>query len=209
MTGPGSLIERLTARRDGRRIPWECGASRAGCDRGHDPDSPERKTCLAHLETGQALGDPPRGGQRAKVTRVERRVPFGEVDHPHPGIRRQPPHRGEEIRAAIPPGRAPGAAGIASGRSRRYRNRPRAHRNARHGPAPGRSPRFRRARPRRWSRRGARRGSRVHRFAVGKRRQPDLRDIAPGRPSSSSARTGLPLRNTVRRDLACRNAHRA
>lgn len=23
MTGPGSLIERLTARRDGRRIPWE------------------------------------------------------------------------------------------------------------------------------------------------------------------------------------------
>ena len=44
MCGPGSLIERLTARREGRRIPWECVRK---VERGQivvTPDPPQRKT---------------------------------------------------------------------------------------------------------------------------------------------------------------------
>jgi sporulation protein YlmC with PRC-barrel domain len=43
MCGPGSFIERLTARRDGRRIPWECVRK---VERGQiivTPDPPQRK----------------------------------------------------------------------------------------------------------------------------------------------------------------------
>ena len=47
---------------------------------------------LAHLVACKALRDPARRGQSAEVGRVERRVPFGEVDHAHPGIGREPPH---------------------------------------------------------------------------------------------------------------------
>src|SRR5687768_3768381 len=36
----------------------------------------------AVFEAGQHLGQPAGGGQRAEVARVERRVPFGEVDDP-------------------------------------------------------------------------------------------------------------------------------
>ena len=56
------------------------------------------------------------------------------------GVGREPAHRGEEIvdrHSARPRARAP--PGIASGRSRRCRNRPRSPRNARHGRARGRS----------------------------------------------------------------------
>jgi sporulation protein YlmC with PRC-barrel domain len=42
--GPGSFLERLTARKQGRRIPWECVRS---VDSDHilvTPDPPQRKT---------------------------------------------------------------------------------------------------------------------------------------------------------------------
>ena len=44
MCGPGSFMERLTARREGRRIPWECVRK---VERGQivvTPDPPRRKT---------------------------------------------------------------------------------------------------------------------------------------------------------------------
>src|SRR5688500_4088694 len=50
---------------------------------------------LAHLIPGESLGEPPRGGQRAEVGRIERWVPFGEVDDPHPRIGRELAHRPE------------------------------------------------------------------------------------------------------------------
>ena len=65
----------------------------------------------AQLVAGQALRHPARGGQRAEVGRIERRIPFGEVDDAHPRIGCELADRPEEIGAAIPPGRAPGAAG--------------------------------------------------------------------------------------------------
>src|SRR4051794_41342652 len=43
MSGPGSFIERLTARKQGRRIPWECVVK---VDAAHVvvvPDPPQRK----------------------------------------------------------------------------------------------------------------------------------------------------------------------
>ena len=42
MSGPGSLIERLTARTEGRRIPWEC-VDRIGRGDGRQGDPPRGK----------------------------------------------------------------------------------------------------------------------------------------------------------------------
>ena len=43
MCGPGSLIERLTAKEDGRRIPWECVKRVEARAVIVVPDPPERK----------------------------------------------------------------------------------------------------------------------------------------------------------------------
>ena len=52
---------------------------------------------LAHLEAGKAIGDPTRGGQSAEVARVERRIPFSEIDQPHLGVSRELAHCREKI----------------------------------------------------------------------------------------------------------------
>ena len=152
---------------------------------------------LAHLEAGKALGDPARRGQSAEVGRVERRVPFGEVDHAHARVGREPAHRVEEIvRPPSRPAARPAPPGIASGRSRRCRSRPPAHRNARHGRARGRSrARFRRSRtsPMVMTRLPAATASSCIARLLAKLASPTWAMLAPGRPSSISARTGLPL----------------
>src|SRR5438270_8217330 len=42
--GPGSLIERLTAKKHGRRIPWECVRRISPKEVVVDPDPPQRKS---------------------------------------------------------------------------------------------------------------------------------------------------------------------
>jgi len=44
MTGPGSLIERLTAQKKGRRIPWECVVRVEAKQSVVTPDPPQRKS---------------------------------------------------------------------------------------------------------------------------------------------------------------------
>ena len=44
MCGPGSFIERLTAQRDGRRIPWECVRKVERDQIVVTPDPPQRNT---------------------------------------------------------------------------------------------------------------------------------------------------------------------
>lgn len=43
MCGPGSFIERLTARKEGRRIPWECVLKVTDGEVVITPDPPKRK----------------------------------------------------------------------------------------------------------------------------------------------------------------------
>lgn len=45
--GPGSLIERLTARSEGRRVPWECVRRIADGEIFVTPDPPRRKPAKA------------------------------------------------------------------------------------------------------------------------------------------------------------------
>jgi len=45
---------------------------------------------LAHLVAGQALGGPARSRQGAEIARIERRIPFREIDHANPGIAGEP-----------------------------------------------------------------------------------------------------------------------
>lgn len=44
MSGPGSLIERLTAKKSGRRIPWECVVRVEAKQIVVTPDPPQRKS---------------------------------------------------------------------------------------------------------------------------------------------------------------------
>ena len=44
MCGPGSFIERLTAKKKGRRIPWECVRKVTDREVVVTPDPPQRKT---------------------------------------------------------------------------------------------------------------------------------------------------------------------
>jgi sporulation protein YlmC with PRC-barrel domain len=44
MTGPGSFIERLTARKKGRRIPWDCVVRIEARQVVVTPDPPQRKS---------------------------------------------------------------------------------------------------------------------------------------------------------------------
>jgi sporulation protein YlmC with PRC-barrel domain len=44
MTGPGSFIERLTAKKQGRRIPWECVVRVEAKQVVVTPDPPQRKS---------------------------------------------------------------------------------------------------------------------------------------------------------------------
>ena len=129
---------------------------------------------------------------------IERRIPFGEVDQPHPAARRRASRTAvKKSCAAIPPGRAPGAPGnwprsitsmsqsttIASqcatwASARRHRL----------GDAVARA-------PRRSSRPDARRpiASRCIAAELANGASPIWAMFAPGSPSSRSARTGLPL----------------
>ena len=43
MCGPGSFIERLTAKKEGRRIPWECVRKVTDREVVVTPDPPQRK----------------------------------------------------------------------------------------------------------------------------------------------------------------------
>ena len=104
--GPGSFIERLTARNHGRRVPWECvGESARARSRDSRPAAAE-KPKLAHLVTGKALGDPARRRQSAEVGHIERRIPFGEVDDANARIGGEPAHGVEEVVHRHPPGPA-------------------------------------------------------------------------------------------------------
>lgn len=58
MTGPGSFIERLTAKKKGRRIPWECVVRVEARQVVVIPDPPERKS------PGKASGSRTRKGTR-------------------------------------------------------------------------------------------------------------------------------------------------
>lgn len=67
MCGPGSFIERLTARKKGRRIPWECVVK---FEPGHvvvTPDPPQRKS------PGKPSGSRSRPGTRRPSARRSRR----------------------------------------------------------------------------------------------------------------------------------------
>ena len=64
MAGPGSFIERLTARKKGRRIPWDC-VVKVEADRVVVvPDPPQRKSKPGGSRTRQ--GTRRTSGQRSK-----------------------------------------------------------------------------------------------------------------------------------------------
>ena len=50
--GPGSLIERLTAKKHGRRIPWECVVRIRNGDVFVTPDPPQRKVSASRTRQG-------------------------------------------------------------------------------------------------------------------------------------------------------------
>ena len=58
MTGPGSLIERLTARKKGRRIPWECVRRVEAKQIIVTPDPPQRITKAGGSRTRQGTRRP-------------------------------------------------------------------------------------------------------------------------------------------------------
>lgn len=65
MCGPGSLIERLTARQEGRRIPWECVKRIQPGRIIVTPDPPQR---VAKTKSGPRTRRriPPASGRRSK-----------------------------------------------------------------------------------------------------------------------------------------------
>ncbi len=54
MTGPGSFIERLTARKKGRRIPWDCVVRIEARQVVVTPDPPQRKSTAKSSKTTSA-----------------------------------------------------------------------------------------------------------------------------------------------------------
>jgi sporulation protein YlmC with PRC-barrel domain len=56
--GPGSLIERLTAKKHGRRIPWECVRKISPKEVIVVPDPPQRKSRSASSRTRQGTRRP-------------------------------------------------------------------------------------------------------------------------------------------------------
>jgi sporulation protein YlmC with PRC-barrel domain len=58
MSGPGSFIERLTARNQGRRIPWECVVKVDATQVVVVPDPPQRKPRSSASRTRQGTRRP-------------------------------------------------------------------------------------------------------------------------------------------------------
>jgi sporulation protein YlmC with PRC-barrel domain len=68
MSGPGSFIERLTARKQGRRIPWECVVK---VDANHVvvvPDPPQRRAAAKKPSAARSR----RGTRRPSAPRSKR-----------------------------------------------------------------------------------------------------------------------------------------
>ena len=65
MCGPGSFIERWTARREGRRIPWECVRNVEADKIVVTPDPPQRKRKASASRTRQ-------GTRRTSASRSKR-----------------------------------------------------------------------------------------------------------------------------------------
>ena len=65
MCGPGSFIERWTARREGRRIPWECVRKVEADKIVVTPDPPQRKPKASASRTRQ-------GTRRTSASRSKR-----------------------------------------------------------------------------------------------------------------------------------------
>ena len=65
MIGPGSLIERLTARKGGRRVPWDLVKRVQAKAIIVSPDPPQRKSAKPNA-TRSRKGTPRPSGQRSK-----------------------------------------------------------------------------------------------------------------------------------------------
>ena len=196
MCGPGSLLERLTAQE--ARSQDSMGMRAPRWTRTRSSSRPTRRGGkLAALEPGNALRDPARGRQSAEVGRVQRRIPFREVDHSNAVIGRDPAHRPKEIAdaASRPVGR-PERRAFARGRLRRCRSRARSRRQCALHHAPARPPRrmpARRTSSMLTTQLPASSASRCIFAVLAKLARPICAMFLPGRPSSISARTGLPL----------------
>jgi sporulation protein YlmC with PRC-barrel domain len=66
MCGPGSLIERLTAKEEGRRIPWECVKRVEAHAVIVIPDPPQRKAKAKPSGSRSPRRTPPSSGRRSK-----------------------------------------------------------------------------------------------------------------------------------------------
>lgn len=66
MVGPGSLIERLTAKKGGRRIPWELVKRVDAKAIIVSPDPPRRKPASKKTEARTRRGTPPSNGKQSK-----------------------------------------------------------------------------------------------------------------------------------------------
>lgn len=67
MTGSGSLIERLTAKKKGRRIPWECVVRIEAKQVVVVPDPPQRKPATKTATASRSRRGTPRpSGPRSK-----------------------------------------------------------------------------------------------------------------------------------------------
>lgn len=71
MTGPGSFIERLTARKKGRRIPWDCVVRIEARQVVVTPDPPPRKSTAKSSKTTSASRT--RQGTRRPTARRSKR----------------------------------------------------------------------------------------------------------------------------------------
>jgi sporulation protein YlmC with PRC-barrel domain len=60
MVGPGSFIESLTAKKQGRRIPWECVRRVDASEVVVTPDPPQRKTSASRSRQGTRRPSAPR-----------------------------------------------------------------------------------------------------------------------------------------------------
>jgi sporulation protein YlmC with PRC-barrel domain len=66
MCGPGSFIERLTAQKKGRRIPWECVRKVSDKDVIVTADPPQRKSSRKSGGSRSRQGTRRASGQRSK-----------------------------------------------------------------------------------------------------------------------------------------------
>lgn len=66
MSGPGSFIERLTAKKKGRRIPWECVVRVEAAEVVVTPDPPQRKSPGKAAASRNRQGTRRASGRRSK-----------------------------------------------------------------------------------------------------------------------------------------------